>query len=362
MSKAAPFSQPTGTNVGLGSNPVNPCPSAKKIPHARHGGQYGLPLHPSLADDAISFILSASKMELRHRYIPEATSQRNRKAQAKSNFSPELRDFRDFLLYVGPMPQPGMTLDRINNDDPQYAWNKVRWATKKVQNNNKSDTGTYTCSTTGKTFTTSELAQLQGVCLDTVRKRRKRDWTDDEIIAGKKSKPVPLSPKVKSSGYIPASVKNLHSDFIAFSVSPLWGYPRLDFPAGIYSAKQRQRICHPTMDDHRFSTEARNYQWHRQHGDGEYIPTTKRELIQSLSEDGDGFLLAGLIDDGVERHFVKLVTRNPHLHFPNLREHHLEVLRDQAPEWVANMERRFHTLAVQDEATAKAIASLKHQL
>ncbi|MER8809226.1 hypothetical protein [Mesorhizobium australicum] len=362
MSKAAPFSQPTGTNVGLGSNPVNPCPSAKKIPHARHGGQYGLPLHPSLADDAISFILSASKMELRHRYIPEATSQRNRKAQAKSNFSPELRDFRDFLLYVGPMPQPGMTLDRINNDDPQYAWNKVRWATKKVQNNNKSDTGTYTCSTTGKTFTTSELAQLQGVGLDTIRKRRKRDWTDDEIIAGKKPKPVPVSPKPKFQGYTPASQKNVQADFVAFSVGPLWGYTRLDFPAGLYTAHQCHCICHPTTSDYRFSADARNYQWHRQHGEGEYIPGTKRELIQSLSEDGDGFLLAGLIDDGVERHFVKLVTRNPHLYFPNLSEHHREIIRDHDPEWVMKMEQRFQKLAVQDEAQAKAIGSLTHGL
>ncbi|WP_156938167.1 hypothetical protein [Mesorhizobium sp. WSM3626] len=362
MPKAALFSQLTGMNVGLGSNPENPCPSAKKIPHAKHGGQYGLPLHPLLTDDEINFILSAPMMELRSRYNPEANSHRNRKNKAKANFSPELSDLRDFLLYVGPMPQPGMTLDRINNDDPQYAWNKVRWATKKVQNNNKSDTGTYTCSTTGNTVTTSELAQRQGVGLDTIRKRRKRNWTDDEIIAGYRFSPGSVAPKPKFQGYTPASQKNVQADFVAFSVGPLWGYARLDFPAGLYNAHQRHRICHPTMSDYRFSNEARSHQWYRQYGDGEYIPGTKKELIQCLSEDGDGFILAGLVDDGVERHFVKLITRNPHLYFPNFLEHHLEVLRDQAPEWIENMEQRFRTLAVQDEATAKDIGSLKHQL
>lgn len=363
MSKATPFSQPTGTNVGLGSNPVNPCPSAKKTPHGKHGGRYGLPLHPSLTGDEISFILSASKMELRHRYIPEANSHRNRKAQAKGNFSAELRDFRDFLLYVGLMPQPGMTLDRINNDDPQYAWDKVRWATKKVQNNNKSDTGTYTCSKTGKTFTTSELAQLQGVCLDTIRKRSKRGWTADQIIAGKKPKPAPTSPKVKSQSYIPAlSVKNLHANFIAFSVPPLWGYPRLDFPAGIYTAKQRHRICHPTMEDHRFSQEARYYQHERQYGDGEHIPMTKGDLIRSLMEGGDGHLVGDLEDDGDERHFVRVVTRNRHFYFPNLPQPLREIVRDHDREWVEKMEQRFHKLELQRGVEAKAVAALKDQL
>lgn len=363
MSKAAPFSQPTGTNVGLGSNPVNPCPSAKKNPHGKHGGQYGLPLHPSLTDDEISFILSASKMELRYRYISEANSHRNRKAQAKGNFSPELRDLRDFLLYVGPMPQPGMTLDRINNDDLQYAWNKVRWATKKVQNNNKSDTGTYTCSKTGKTFTTSELAELQGVCLDTIRKRGKRGWTADQIIAGKKLKPAPVAPKVKSQGYVPApSGKNLHGNFIAFSVPSLWGYPQLDFPAGLYTAKQRRRICQPTMDDHRFSQEARYYQHERQYGDGEYMPMTKGELIRSMLEDGDGHLVAGLEDDGEEWHFVRKITRNPHFYFPNLPEQLREMVRDHDHEWVEKMELRFQKLEVQSAMKAKAAAALKDQL
>lgn len=363
MLKTAPFSQPTGTNVALGSNPVNPCPSAKKIHHTKHGGQYGLPLHPSLNDDEINFILSATKMELRDRYIPEANSHRNRKAQAKSNFSQELRDFRDFLLYVGRMSQPGMTLDRINNDDPQYAWNKVRWATKKVQNNNKSDTGTYTCSTTGKTFTTSELAQLQGVCLDTIRKRRKRGWTDDQNIAGKKPKSVPVSPKVKSQGYIPASSgKSLHANFMAFSVPPLWGYPRLDFPAGIYTATQRHHICQPTIDEHRFSSEARSYQWERQYGSGEYIPMSKRELIKSMIEDGDGQLVVGIEDDGEEWKFTRMITRNPHFYFLNLPEHLREIVRDHAPEWVKKMEQRFHKLSVQDEMKVKAAAALKDQL
>jgi hypothetical protein len=73
----------------------------------------------------------------------------------------------------------------------------VRWASKVIQNSNKSDTLTYACSYTGQTFTTSELAQRLRIKPDTIRKRKTRyGWTDDEIIEGQK---LPCKPATEPS-------------------------------------------------------------------------------------------------------------------------------------------------------------------
>ena len=72
---------------------------------------------------------------------------------------PEFKNFKSFLLHVGPMPTKNATLDRINNSDPEYAPGKVRWADKITQNNNKSDTLTFYCSKTKTIYTASQLAK-----------------------------------------------------------------------------------------------------------------------------------------------------------------------------------------------------------
>lgn len=45
-------------------------------------------------------------------------------------------DFEVFYAYVGDPPEPGLTLDRINNDG-NYEPGNVRWATLSVQNSNR---------------------------------------------------------------------------------------------------------------------------------------------------------------------------------------------------------------------------------
>jgi hypothetical protein len=163
--------------------------------------------HSSLSQEQVAFIVSAKAMALREcfpaeKYAHNAMMGRRRDG---ATVHPDLATFRSFLLYVGLMPGKGMTLDRINNLDPEYAIDKVRWADKHTQNNNKSDTLTFHCSKSGELYTTSRLAKIQKVTADAIRKRRREGWSDDEIIAGKRSSsPTPS----KDPGYIPAPAEN----------------------------------------------------------------------------------------------------------------------------------------------------------
>lgn len=129
-------------------------------------------------------------MALRAKYAGEANTHRNMKQRVKTCGAvahPSFRSFTDFLRSVGPKPTKQATLDRIDNNDPEYAPGKVRWADKATQNSNKGDSLIFTCLTTGRSYSASQLAARQGVSATAIRKRRKQGWTDAEIIAGKRS-------------------------------------------------------------------------------------------------------------------------------------------------------------------------------
>ncbi|HWW64103.1 MAG TPA: hypothetical protein VNZ43_05050 [Sphingomonadaceae bacterium] len=133
-----------------------------------------------------------TKMQLRRKYRAEANSHRNMLTRSKRRGNivhPDLREFRNFLRLVGPMPVSGATLDRIDNADTEYAPGKVRWADKRTQNNNKGDTLTFHDQRAGEVFTASRIAKLQGVSASAVRHRRARGWSDAQIIAGTRSSP-----------------------------------------------------------------------------------------------------------------------------------------------------------------------------
>lgn len=168
---------------------------------------------------AVSFldqIAGMSKMELRRHYSAEENTHRNMLSRQKTKgavIHPDFYTFASFISIVGPMPARGATLDRIDNTDPEYGPDKVRWADKRTQNNNKSDTHIFHHSLTGNTYTVSRLAKLQQVSPSAIRKRVERGWLDDEIIEGKRSAPSPLhhdasvavAPKKPTS---PASAKS----------------------------------------------------------------------------------------------------------------------------------------------------------
>ena len=98
--------------------------------------------------------------------------------------APQLRSFKGFLGKLGPCPVPGYTIDRRDCLDPEYAPNKVRWASKKTQANNRVTTVMLT-GRDGKVRPVTQQAALTGQKPDTIRKRLKRGWTDAEALAGK---------------------------------------------------------------------------------------------------------------------------------------------------------------------------------
>lgn len=134
---------------------------------------------------------ATSAASLKKKHHREYTSWRAMHRRAKNGAcTVETRwdDFEDFFADMGPMPAgPGYTLDRINNELRVYGPGKCRWATKQVQNSNKSDTNIFVCSITGQTFKTADLARKHKVQMATIRQWKKRGWTDREIIAGKRA-------------------------------------------------------------------------------------------------------------------------------------------------------------------------------
>jgi hypothetical protein len=126
---------------------------------------------------------------LRRKYKREANSHRNmhqRKFTEGRTVHPAFKVFRDFLAHVGPCPCAKATLDRTDNTDPEYAPGKVRWADKPTQNSNKGDSLLFYYSRTRETYTVNRLAKLRKIAPNTIRKRKERGWSDDEIIESKR--------------------------------------------------------------------------------------------------------------------------------------------------------------------------------
>ena len=126
---------------------------------------------------------------LRKKYRTEETSHRAMLSRRKTGttVSPELIRFRDFLRYVGPCPEPGYTIDRLNNDDPEYAPGKVAWRSKRDQANNRSNT-VYLTDLDGTKRGLAEWAALKGAPRSTMYARIRRGYPDPEVIHGSQGK------------------------------------------------------------------------------------------------------------------------------------------------------------------------------
>jgi hypothetical protein len=137
-----------------------------------------------------------SVAELKRQFAGEARShasmlERHRKGKAQVNA--DLRPFRNFLIAVGPQPEPSYTIDRIDTYDLEYAAGNVRWASKREQSNNRRNT-TLLRGEDGDVLPLSDWARRTGQDAATLRQRKKRGWTDLEIISGRRLGRGPQAP------------------------------------------------------------------------------------------------------------------------------------------------------------------------
>ena len=130
-----------------------------------------------------------SKTDLREHYRKESDSHRNRKGAAKKNgwrWHPDFDDFGSFLRILGPIPEPGYTLDRIDPHDTEYAPGKVRWLDKRGQANNRKCTITKTFEDVTQPL--SVWAEVTKQPYDRLYRRHNMKWTDEQVIFGKVGK------------------------------------------------------------------------------------------------------------------------------------------------------------------------------
>jgi hypothetical protein len=254
-------------------------------------------------DDHLRHVETLTAMELRKRYPQEANSHKNmlsRRGSKGALVHPDFVKFANFLRLLGPAPTKNATLDRIDNTDPEYAPGKVRWADKRTQNSNKSDTITIHDAACSKTHSVSRLANLQKVQPGTIRKRKARGWSDAEIVAGVRT------------------VSNSHGEG--------------RFPPGLYSDRQlallkRSEHQLTSATDVAFHREAHCQANSRVENNEEYFPALYEDLKPDFPE---------LTPEDVERHIARLWPGiRPHVIFHKLKPAEQELLRKIDPQYVA---------------------------
>lgn len=89
-------------------------------------------------------------------------------------------DFAAFLAHIGPMPRPGLTVDRIDNAKG-YEPGNVRWATRKEQSRNMSTN--HLVQFQGETMILTDAADRAGLDRNLVAMRVWRGWPIERALA-----------------------------------------------------------------------------------------------------------------------------------------------------------------------------------
>lgn len=119
-------------------------------------------------------------------YKAEYNSFRSRKQQAKSRhikFDDRLKDFRDWLIHLGPRPSDGWTVHRINNYKG-YVPGNIKWATKIEQTEIRKVTKWHDVD--GKKMTTKQLSKHLGLTYSCLYKRIQTGWTMQRLLDAQK--------------------------------------------------------------------------------------------------------------------------------------------------------------------------------
>lgn len=124
--------------------------------------------------------------ELQKAYPHEYNSYRSRKHAARNThtgFHEAFKDFREWLVHLGPRPESGWTVDNIRGTKkPGYAPGNVRWLCKQGQRTNQRRYRGRVNLPDGRLVTTSQLARLVNLSPNTVSQRLRRGWTVQRIL------------------------------------------------------------------------------------------------------------------------------------------------------------------------------------
>ena len=97
----------------------------------------------------------------------------------KISYCEEWADFRNFFKDMGVRPE-GTSLDRIDVYG-NYCKENCRWATREVQNNNK--TNNHKCLVDGNYYTLNQLARKYGIKRTTLEMRINRNgWSIEKAL------------------------------------------------------------------------------------------------------------------------------------------------------------------------------------
>jgi hypothetical protein len=117
----------------------------------------------------VHHVSTSAFAECKESYEGEFNSWKNRKAWAKNNnvaWDTTIVTFKGFLCACGPKPQTDHTLDRIDHKGP-YLLANLRWASRKVQNNNKGNNVRICVGQ--ELLTIADIANRSGKSYDSVR-------------------------------------------------------------------------------------------------------------------------------------------------------------------------------------------------
>lgn len=181
---------PAQSAEALSQSPLSQA-NSEENPGVSNADKANTPIQPAASPDIHSPGLELAHdlqhlpaMKLRQKYSREASSHRNMKIRAPNKGGKihlQFQSLAGFLKHVGPMPGPGKyTLDRIDNNNPDYGPGLVRWATATEQNNNKGDTIFLTAF--GRTCSLSEWARLTGQSASVLRQRYYKAMPPEQVI------------------------------------------------------------------------------------------------------------------------------------------------------------------------------------
>lgn len=128
--------------------------------------------------------------KLRERYSKTYKNWDDMKQRCKANpqggkppitLDPSFEKFSDFLHISGPRPELRWSIDRIDPTGP-YSADNCRWASKKTQARNKTNTVYMTYH--GMSRPLVEWAEIKGFSPDLYRSRKRAGWSDEETING----------------------------------------------------------------------------------------------------------------------------------------------------------------------------------